>query len=327
MCLCFLVVAAPIGVCYGRVANNLPPPSSAVNILKSNKITRARVFDTDPNVLKAFSGTGIELMIDVPNEALPSLASGNSNSAIAYLQSNIFAYVPAKQVRYIAVGNEILLKDPFYTPHVVPAMTNLYQALLKMNLAGTIKLSTPHAASVLSSSSPPSAGAFDPNLRNSMLPLLNFLQDTMSPFMVNVYPYLSYVGDFKYVPVDYALFRSSNAIQDGAYRYTNMFDASIDAFVYAMEKEGFAGIPVLVAETGWPTSGGVGASPGNAWAYNSNVIKKVLGNAGTPKRPGVGVEVYLFDVFDENEKVGDEYERHFGIFGLNGAKAYGLSFN
>lgn len=45
------------------------------------------------------------------------------------------------------------------------------------------------------------------------------------------------------------------------------------------------------------------------------------------KKPGVGVEVYLFDLFDENEKSGDEFERHFGIFGVNGAKAYDLTFN
>ena len=83
----------------------------------------------------------------------------------------------------------------------------------------------------------------------------------------------------------------------------------------------------MVAETGWPRDGGDAATPENALAYNNNVIRRARNSVGTPKRPGVGVEVFVFDLFDENLKSGDEYERHFGIFGLDGAKAYDLSFN
>lgn len=148
--------------------------------------------------------------------------------------------------------------------------------------------------------------------------------------MVNVYPYMSYINDKQYISLDYALSGGEyyrTQVQDGGLEYGNLFDASVDAFVWAMEKEGFAGVTVVVTETGWPTSGGEAASFGNALAYNGNVVRRAVREVGTPRKPGVGVEVYLFDLFDENQKVGDDYERHFGIFGLNGFKAYDLNFN
>lgn len=300
---------------------------SIVNLLKSNGITNIRIFDTDATTLESFSGTGINLMVDVPTECLPSLASGNANSSLEWLLSNIFSHIPTNQVKYIAVGNEVFLKDPFYTYLVVPAIMNLYQALQILNLASSIKLSSPQAASVLSNSYPPSSGTFDVNLQFVIISLLQFLKDTQSPFMVNVYSYISYINNPSNIPLDYALFRSQNAMQDGTLMYDNLFDASIHAFVYAMEKEGFAGINIVVSETGWPTAGGDAASVSNALAYNEIVVRRLVNYVGTPKRPNGEVKAYLFDLYDENGKDGEEYEKHFGIFRLDGIKVYDLNFN
>lgn len=318
--------AAPVGVCYGRVAIDLPTPSDVVNLIKSNGISTVRLFNADPEALKPFSGTEIELVIGVPNEVLPTLSNGTVSTSLEWLQSNIFAYVSPIQVRYLAVGNEVLLKDPFYSPFLVPAIRNLHEALQTLGLVDNIKLSSAHAATVLIKSYPPSAGAFDSNFLSIITPLLQFLCDTGSPLMVNVYPFFSYLNNMQDISIDYALFRSSSAESDQKLAYDNMFDATIDAFVYAMEREGFEGIPVVVTETGWPTAGGNAATVENALAYNGNVVRRSLNNVGTPKRPGVGVEVFLFDLFDENGKGGEEFERHFGIFQLNGAKAYDLLF-
>ncbi|KAK4402788.1 putative glucan endo-1,3-beta-glucosidase [Sesamum angolense] len=296
--------AAPVGVCYGRVANNLPLPSAVISLLNSNGISRIRLFNPDRDALAPFWGTGIELMIGVPNEILPMLANGTVATSQQWLKSNIFTYVTPNQVRYLAVGNEVLLKEPYYTPYVVPAILNLYQALQALGLGDTIKVSSSHAATILSDSYPPSDGAFDPNLKSVLIPLLGFLRDTRSPLMVNVYPFYSYINNKEKATLDYALFRSSK-----------------------IEREGFHGIPVVVTETGWPKGGADGTGVDNALAYNGNVVMRALANIGTPKRPGVGIEVFLFDLFDENEKSGGEYERHFGIFGVNGIKAYDIRFN
>lgn len=126
--------------------------------------------------------------------------------------------------------------------------------------------------------------------------------------------------------LDSALFRPGNSLHDQDLVYDNLFDQTVDAFIYAMEREGYGEIPVVVTETGWPTAGGEAASGENALCYNGNVVKRGLDNVGTPKRPGIGVEVFLFDLFDEDEKKGNEFEKHFGIFGVNGVKAYDLNF-
>ncbi|KAL3631021.1 hypothetical protein CASFOL_024005 [Castilleja foliolosa] len=318
---------APIGLCYGRVANNLPPPSAVINLLKSNGISRIRLFNPDPDALTPFYGSGIELVIGVPNEILSTLANGTISTSVQWLQSNIFSHVTPNQVRYLVVGNEVLLKQPYYTPYLLPAILNLYQAIQTLGLGDMIKISSAHAAPILSTSYPASSGAFDPSLGPVLLPLLRFLRDTGSPLMVNIYPFFSYIDNSQYVSLDYALFRSTTIEVDQNLAYTNMFDEAIDAFVYAMEREGFYGIPVVVTETGWPTGGGDAAGPDNALAYNGNVVARTVGNVGTPKRPGVGVEVFLFDLFDENEKSGHEYEKHFGIFSGDGNKAYDIRFN
>ncbi|KAG9449937.1 hypothetical protein H6P81_009902 [Aristolochia fimbriata] len=319
------VVANGVGICYGRVADNLPPPGKTVRLLTDNGITKVRLFNNAPSVLKAFAGTGISLMIGVPNEELSKINS--KDAALQWLNTNIFAFVPADQVLYLAVGNEILLKQPYYAPYLLPAMTNLHEALHSLTLGGKILVSTPHAATLLSTSFPPSAGTFDPKIMSTMRPLLKFLDDTEAPFMVNLYPFFSHLGDPANVPLDFAAFKEANPVKDGALSYTNQFDASIDAFVAALEREGFGNIPVAVTETGWPTAGGPGAGKAEAEAFNGCLVGRVQNGVGTPKRPNVGVEVFLFDLYDENKKEGSEYERHFGIFGINGSKAYNINFD
>nr|XP_043623667.1 probable glucan endo-1,3-beta-glucosidase At4g16260 [Erigeron canadensis] len=322
-------LGVPIGICYGRVANNLPSPTDAVNLINTNGITSIRLFNPVAESLQPFSGTGIQLTIGVPNEDLPSIAAGDVTTALEWLQTNIFAHVSADQIRYLVVGNEVFSKDTFYTPHVIPAILNLHQALQSLNLSEKIKISSAQAASILSNSYPPSSSSFDPNILPELTHFLQFLRDTSSPLMVNVYPYFSYINNPQFVSLDSALFRpaAGSVLNDQNLVYDNLFDQTIDAFIYAMEREGYGGIAVVVTETGWPTADGDAASGENALAYNGNVVKRSLENVGTPKRPGVGVEVFLFGLFDENEKKRNEFEKHFGIFGVNGVKAYDLVFH
>uniref|UniRef100_A0A1D1YYB8 Glucan endo-1,3-beta-glucosidase n=1 Tax=Anthurium amnicola TaxID=1678845 RepID=A0A1D1YYB8_9ARAE len=321
------VEAAKVGICYGRLGDNLPPPATAVQLITSNNITKVRLFDPDTPTLRAFAGTGVELMVGIPNDVLPSLAAGTAANAARWLQSNVFDSVPAAQVRYLAAGNEVLFGDASYAPHLVPALWNLHRALQAMGLDGGIKLSTPHAASVLATSYPPSGGSFAASVLPTMRPLLEFLAQTGAPFMANVYPFFAHVGDPAGVPISYALFGpDAPVVQDGGLAYTNLFDATVDAFVAAMETEGFPGIAVAVAETGWATAGGEAATPKKAAAFNGNVVSRAVQGVGTPRRPGVAVEVFLFGLFDEDGKPGEEYERHFGVFHHDGRKAYDISF-
>lgn len=266
-------------------------------------------------------------MVGVPNENLTFLAAAGPEGAAQWLRSAVLAHAPAERVRCLAVGNEVLYNNQFYAPHLVPAMRNLHAALATLGLDGRVKVSSAHASSVLAASYPPSAGAFDAASLPVLRPMLRFLADTGAPFMVNAYPFISHVNDPANVQLAYALFGAGAApVQDGALVYTNLFDATVDALVAALEKEGFGGVPVAVTETGWPTAGHPAATPQNAAAYNAKIVERAARGVGTPKRPGVPVEVFLFDLYDEDGKPGPEFERHFGIFRADGSKAYDINF-
>ncbi|EMS59989.1 Glucan endo-1,3-beta-glucosidase GII [Triticum urartu] len=95
-----------IGVCNGVIGNNLPAPSDVVKLYKSKGINAMRIYAPESNVLKALSGTGIGLLMDVGNGALPGLANDPS-AAAAWVKANVQPY-PGVSFRYIAVGNEVV---------------------------------------------------------------------------------------------------------------------------------------------------------------------------------------------------------------------------
>ncbi|KAL6601691.1 hypothetical protein ACP70R_044911 [Stipagrostis hirtigluma subsp. patula] len=316
-----------IGICHGRVGSNLPSPAAAAALLRQNGVTKARLFLPDPAVLPAFAAAGVDLVVGVPNENLTFLSASGPDGARQWLQSTVLAHAPAERVRYLVVGNEVLYSNQFYAPHLVPAMENLHAALVALGLGDKVAVSSAHASSVLAASYPPSAGAFDAASLPVLRPMLRFLADTGAPFMVNTYPFISHVNDPANVQLAYALFGDGAApVRDGALVYTNLFDATVDAVVAALEKEGFGAVPVAVTETGWPTAGHPAATPQNAAAYNAKIVERAARGVGTPRRPGVPVETFLFDLYDEDGKPGTEFERHFGIFRADGSKVYDISF-
>ena len=122
------------------------------------------------------------------------------------------------------MGNE-----PFLTSYsgqfqsfVVPALLNLQQSLVKANLAGYVKLVVPCNADAYESSLP-SQGAFRPELTQIMTQLVSFLNSNGSPFVVNIYPFLSLYGNSDF-PQDYAFFEgSTHPVTDGSNVYYNAF--------------------------------------------------------------------------------------------------------
>ncbi|MQL25237.1 hypothetical protein EI011_24430, partial [Escherichia coli] len=113
------------------------------------------------------------------------------------------------------------------------------------------------------------------------------------------------------IPLPFALFTEPNPNSAG---YRNLFDALLDSMYAAVQKTGGPNIPIVVSESGWPSDGGFATSTENAATYYSNLIAHVKGNSGTPMKPGTSIETFLFAMFDENLKGGDEVEKHFGLF-------------
>ncbi|KAH9299047.1 hypothetical protein KI387_030729 [Taxus chinensis] len=290
----------------------------------SHRIGKMRIYDADPGVLQAFQNTGIQVTVGVPNDKLPDIAS-SLDIAKQWVGENIMPHYPATHITYISVGNEILPNNA-YVPNLFPAMQNIYNAIQSLNLHTHIKVSTTIPMSVLNNSYPPSAGTFSPEVIPIIQPMLNFLSKTNSSFMADVYPYFAYISDPKNIPLAYALFQSQTPNQVG---YKNLFDASVDALIYAMEALGHADIPIVIAESGWPSAGNTngGANVKNAQTYNNNFIKHVLTGQGTPKRPKQTMEAFVFALFNENQKPGDITEQHFGLFLPTKQEVYPVSFS
>jgi len=315
--------AQSIGVCYGQVANNLPPAQKVIDMIQQNIIEKVRIFNPDQATLNAIRGSNISLVIGVPNEDIQSIAN-DAASANNWVQNNILKYSKDVNFKYIAVGNEI---NPSYDPtskFVLPAMQNIYTALASANLQIQIKISTAIHMPLLGISYPPSAGAFSLSTIPYITPIVQFLVKTGAPLLANVYPYYSYIGDPKNIPLDYALFKQQGNNEVG---YQNLFDAQLDSVYAALEKVGGSDVKIVVSESGWPSAGGYSATTENALTYYTNLINHVNTGNGTPMRPSQAIETYLFAMFDENQKPGAEIEHHFGLFNPDTSPKYILSFN
>ncbi|XP_073316742.1 glucan endo-1,3-beta-glucosidase-like [Primulina huaijiensis] len=319
--LCSRLADAQTGVCYGILGSNLPSPPEVVSLCLQHGIRSVRIYNPNPNILQALSGSKISVMVGIPNEDIPAIGK---NPAVAqeWVQNNIRRF-PGVSFKYIVVGNEIDPLDPAHAgiaPYIAPAMENVYSAV-----SGTIKVSTAISTGLLGQSYPPSAGAFKAEIAGFIGPIINFLKTHNSPLLANIYTFLSYAGDPSHVSLEYALFTSPSAVViDGPYTYQNLFVSILDAINVALEKYGAQNVDIVVSETGWPTAGGPATTVENARIYNNNLVNHVRG--GTPRRPGKYIEAYIFDLIDEDQK-SPEFEKHWGVFYPNKQPKYQISFS
>ncbi|KAM0947874.1 putative glucan endo-1,3-beta-D-glucosidase [Dioscorea sansibarensis] len=306
--------------------NNLPTPQQVMSLCKSKNIKSLRLFDPNPTALQALHGSNITLILGTLNQDVQPLAS-DPTFAKTWVTTNLLPHATSIHFQYITVGNELVPGESSSGQLLLPAMQNLQTAITAAGLS--IPVTTVVSTEVLGVSYPPSLSSFSSSSLPIMGPIISFLAAKQTPLLVNVYPYFAYSADPKDVRLDYALFTATQPpVIDGNLSYMNLFDAMVDAMYWAMEKVGGGGggLGLVVSETGWPSDGGmIGASVENAWTYNKNVVAHVKSNAGTPKRPGTALDVYVFAMFNEDLKpVGTE--QNFGLFYPNMTEVYHVTF-
>ncbi|KAI3916821.1 hypothetical protein MKW92_049826 [Papaver armeniacum] len=278
-----------IGVNYGMVADNLPPPTAVASFLQSKtNIDRIKLFDANPDQI-------------IANGYIPDLT--DLQKAKEWVSANVVPFYPQTKIIRVLVGNEVLYwKDKNQIAHLLRAMESVHTALQDLGL-NKIQVSTHHALNILSVSDPPSAGKFKPVYDTHIIkPILDFHNRTKSPFMVCPYPYFG----FNDVTLNYAIFKSNPGAVDKntGKRYMNMFEQLLDATHSAMKRVGFGDVEIVVAETGWPSVGG----------ENQPAVNFVNSGKGTPLMPGKKFETYIFSLFNENQKPMGVAEQNFGLF-------------
>ncbi|KAK4765295.1 hypothetical protein SAY86_026385 [Trapa natans] len=318
-----------VGVNIGTDASALLSPEALASFLQVQKITHVRLYDADPDILKALSGTKIRVIVGVPNNQILAIGSSNTTAA-SWIYRNVVAYYPKTLIIAVAVGDEVLTTVPSSAPLLMPAIESLYSALVAANLHTQIKVSTPHAASVILDTFPPSQAFFNQSFTSVMLPLLQFLSKTGSPLMMNLYPYYVFMQNKGVVPLDNSLFKpltpSKEMVDPNTLlHYTNVLDAMIDAAYVSMKNLNVTDVVVLVTESGWPSKGDSKepyATVNNADTYNSNLIKHVLDHSGTPLHPEVTSSLYLYELFNEDLRSPPISEANWGLFYVNTTPVY-----
>ncbi|KAL6867504.1 hypothetical protein ACP4OV_015528 [Aristida adscensionis] len=327
--------ASLVGINYGRVGNNLPPPQSVPPLLASLGIGRVRLYDADPAVLRAFARTGIELAVGVPDQCLPAVA--DPAGAARWLKASILPFLPDTKVAVLTVGNEVLTgnSSASLSRVLLPAMQSLHGAVAALGLDRQIAVTTAHNLCVLGTSYPPAAGAFRRDLLPYLCPILDYNARTGTPFLVNAYPYFAFSDDPKGVRLEYALLEPAfPGVRDpiSGLHYPNLLVAQVDAVYHAVAAANAAAarvVEVRVSETGWPSAGApneTAATPQNAARYNSNAMRLVAQGSGTPLKPRLPLRAYVFALFNENLKSGLASERYYGLFKPDGTPAYELSY-
>ncbi|KAI9077175.1 hypothetical protein K1719_016552 [Acacia pycnantha] len=132
--------------------------------------------------------------------------------------------------------------------------------------------------SVLGTSYPPSLSVFLDESKEAMSGFLGFLAAQAIPTLVNMYPYFAY------------------------------------SFFWAMEKVGIADVDVVVSESGWPSDGnGELTTVSMAATYNQNFVRRIVSQAGTPKRHDLFIEGFVFAMFNANLKPAGVEQHYFNL--------------
>ncbi|KAI4385685.1 hypothetical protein MLD38_003680 [Melastoma candidum] len=296
-------LSSSIGLNYGTLGDNLPPPAQVANFIATQTIIdRVKIFDANPDILRAFADTGISLTISTYNADILSLTQ--PEFARQWVTANVAPFYPRTKIIRVLVGNEIIHShDRNLILNLVPAMRNLHTALV---LAGLGEIQA----------------QFKRGYQTFLRIILRLLRETNSPLVVNPYPFYHYTPSRE----NYAVFRPNPGYYDSFTGITyTMFDTLMDAIYSSMKALGYGDVQIVIGETGWPSLGDPGQlapTMANAVSYNQNLLWHLRSGKGTPLMPNRSIETYIFGLFQENAKPGPTIERNWGLFNPDFSPVY-----
>lgn len=87
-----LLAEAAVGVNWGTVSAHRMPAPVVVDLVRANRISKVKLFDADPAVLRALMGSGVQVMVGITNEMLAVIAASPA-AADAWVAQNVSRYV------------------------------------------------------------------------------------------------------------------------------------------------------------------------------------------------------------------------------------------
>lgn len=336
--------ATTIGITYSSsptaAANTIAPPlppDRVASTVGALKIPAVRLPDPTLHAVRAFLYSNTSLLLSIPNALVPSLAANRSDAA-AWLFQHVIPFHPRAHISAISVGNNVLESQPDAIDLILPAIRNIDSSLRDLGIHHISVSTTFSFVSIMTSAFPPSSATFEEPLAEALIhPLLDFLKETNSSFMVNIYPYNLYRLRCE-IPLGFALFQNEpfmyrDDLTTGA-RYWNLFDMMVDSVVAAMAVAGHEDVPIIVAETGWPSSSPdrteIDANGDYAEMYIKGLIGHLRSGMGTPLRREGVTEAYIYELVDKEVKhagtAGPGLGRNWGILYPNLTSKYEHKF-
>lgn len=79
-----------LGVNWGTQATHKLPPETVVQMMKDNGIQKVKLFDADETTMSALAGSGIEVMVAIPNNQLAEM--NDYGRAKQWVRKNVTRY-------------------------------------------------------------------------------------------------------------------------------------------------------------------------------------------------------------------------------------------
>uniref|UniRef100_A0A3Q7F792 X8 domain-containing protein n=1 Tax=Solanum lycopersicum TaxID=4081 RepID=A0A3Q7F792_SOLLC len=128
-----------VGVNIGTDVSNLLSPADLVAFLQLQKITHIRLYDADPDILKALAKTKIRVIISVPNNQILAIGSSNTtaaNKGVVPIDNSLFKpLTPSKEM----VDPNTLLH---YTNVLDAMIDSVYFSMKNLNITDVLVLVT-----------------------------------------------------------------------------------------------------------------------------------------------------------------------------------------
>lgn len=281
----------------------------------------------------------LQMMIAVCNPEMAALAEGRESfipENLEYLLDTVSMF--SHQVEFIAVGNEVEYPESnnkAFAPLLLPVLEAIHSGLAHrgihhvrltspfsdMLIPDEIAVVGPSGVNMFSDTYDSAQGCNDPScmdhhpvpLLQWILPVLDFYNRTGGAFSMSMYPFFKWrnlatspwcerYGPCSHVPLSFAVGApGAEPLVDNVTGlvYHSLMPALVDAVRFGLAKLGYANIPLMVGETGWPTGGlaNPGANKVSACHFTNSMVQMM--NEGTPGAPGVPPQVYLFQWTDE----------------------------